>query len=98
MARFMGFVQGHRILTRRYKGFLVMQDGMEVVFVKVRVDDGKMPSKEHVKRKVFEDVCASWLAEHPEYVDREIRCDSVALHVVAGDRAFCRHIVNAPLV
>lgn len=75
---------------------IVADDCGAIVFVDVTVstvgDGGFRESP--LSREQAELLAASWLGEHPDAADVEVRFDHVALMVCAESRAILRHHVN----
>ena len=75
---------------------LVARDGDTIVFADVTVstvEDGGFRECQ-LSREQAELLAASWLGEHPDEADIEVRFDHVALMVCGESRAFRKHHVN----
>lgn len=86
-------MKGYEIVDENFQEFVVFEDGITLAFARVSYEIGEMPTERNI-REEFEHVMACYLVEHPEVVNREIRCDDIAIHVVDRGRALLRHHRN----
>ena len=96
--------RGYDIIARNWKcavgeADIIARDGSSLVFVEVktRTDCQKGFPSEAVtptKREKYEKIACMFLAEY-DTVDISVRFDVVSIVVVAPDRAFIRHNINA---
>ena len=78
---------------------IIARDGATLVFIEVKTRTGVskgFPSEavDARKRARYEKIAAWYLKDHDEF-DIPVRFDVVALLVIAKDRAFMKHYVNA---
>ena len=95
---------GYEILERNWEctfgeADIIAQDGPTLVFVEVKTRSSiakGFPSEavDAEKRARYERIAATYLKTY-RYVDIPVRFDIIALLVVAEDRAFMKHYVNA---
>lgn len=95
---------GYEILERNWEcqfgeADIIAQDGLTLVFVEVKTRSSiakGFPSEavDAEKRARYERIAATYLKQY-RYVDIPVRFDIIALLVVAEDRAFMKHYVNA---
>lgn len=95
---------GYEILERNYEcpfgeADLIVRDGESLVFVEVKTRSGVskgFPSEavDERKRGKYERI-AGWYLSHFGETNIPVRFDIVAIMVIAEDRAFLRHYVNA---
>lgn len=102
-ARFL-YRRGYEILERNWSCFageadIIAKDGETLVFVEVKTRkncDKGFPS-EHVsasKRDRYEKIALAYVADYAD-IDVPIRFDTVAIVVVAADKAMIRHDIDA---
>ena len=95
---------GYEILERNWtcqfgEADIIARDGCALVFIEVKTRTGiekGFPSEavDAEKRARYEKIAAWYLRDY-EYVDVPVRFDVIALLVIAEDRAFMKHYVNA---
>lgn len=95
---------GYEILERNWEcqfgeADIIARDGCTLVFVEVKTRSGiakGFPSEavDAEKRARYEKIAAMYLKTY-HYVDIPVRFDVIALMVLAEDRAFMKHYVNA---
>lgn len=88
-------MRGYEVLDELERGgtpVLVADDEGERVFVDVRFSFDGMPHP-RFDREAFEEMAGAYVAEH-DVADCTVRADSIAMMVVADNRAFLKHTVN----
>ena len=79
-----------------YEDMIVADDHGDLVFIDVRIRDGRLPEDGFIGRSALENITVNYLMSHPETPSNVyVRFDIASLAIIGVDRAFMRYRRNA---